>query len=69
MDDTIRQIKYKVDTICKQLTHLIHILSSLDQTLFEVEQVVDNLVNNNPTVFEIGGILEITNTYKNKDGT
>ena len=69
MDDTNRRIKQKVDMIRSQFTHLTHILCILDETLFELEQVVDNLVDGNPTVFEIGDVLEITNSYKNKEGT
>ena len=67
--ETITRIKIKVDTIRNKLTCLSHILSTLDDTLFEVEQVVDTIVDENPTIFEIGDILEITNKYKNKDGT
>jgi len=67
--ETITRIKIKVDTIHNKLTCISHILSTLDDTLFEVEQVVDTIVDENPTTFEIGDILEITNNYKNKDGT
>ena len=31
--------------------------------------MVDTIVDENSTIFEIGDILEITNNYKNKDGT